>query len=42
MDLIKLNNFVKREGHILLSVEHVLAQIGMPRYFPKLDAIRPQ
>ncbi len=38
VDLTKLNNFVKRERHMLPSVEHVLAQIGNAKIFSKLDA----
>ena len=38
VDLTKLNESVRRERHILPSVEQTLAQIGGARYFSKLDA----
>ncbi len=38
VDLTKLNHHVRRERHILPSVDHVLAQIGHAKYFSKLDA----
>ena len=38
VDLTKLNQYVKRERHLLPSVEHVLAQIGDAKIFSKLDA----
>ena len=38
LDLTKLNCYVKRERHILPSVNHVLAQIGDAKFFSKLDA----
>ena len=38
VDLTKLNSSVRRERHILPSVEQTLAQIGKARYFSKLDA----
>ena len=38
IDLIKLNQYVKRERHLLPSVQHVLAQIGDAKIFSKLDA----
>ena len=38
VDLTKLNRYVKRERHILPSVDHVLAQIGDAKIFSKLDA----
>ena len=38
VDLTKLNHYVKRERHILPSVNHVLAQIGDAKFFSKLDA----
>ena len=38
VDLTKLNRYVKRERHILPSVDHVLAQIGDAKFFSKLDA----
>ena len=38
MDLTKLNYYIKRERHILPSVDHALAQIGNAKYFSKLDA----
>ena len=38
VDLTKLNESVKRERHILPSVEQTLAQIGTAKYFSKLDA----
>jgi hypothetical protein len=38
VDLTKLNRYVKRERHILPSVEHVLAQVGDAKVFSKLDA----
>ena len=38
VDLTKLNESVKRERHILPSVEQTLAQTGGARYFSKLDA----
>ena len=37
VDLTKLNRYVKRERHILPSVDHVLAQIGDAKFFSKLD-----
>ena len=36
--LTKLNRYVKRERHMLPSVDHVLAQIGNAKHFSKLDA----
>ena len=38
VDLTKLNNSVRRERHILPSVEQILAQIGDSTIFSKLDA----
>ena len=38
VDLTKLNRFVKRERHLLPSVDHVLAQVGDAKVFSKLDA----
>uniref|UniRef100_A0A1X7SIK7 Reverse transcriptase domain-containing protein n=2 Tax=Amphimedon queenslandica TaxID=400682 RepID=A0A1X7SIK7_AMPQE len=38
VDLTKLNRFLKKERHLLPSVEHVLAQIGDAKIFSKLDA----
>ena len=38
VDLTKLNKSVKRERHILPSVEQTLAQIGTAKYFTKFDA----
>ena len=38
VDLTKLNKSVKRERHILPSVEQTLAQIGGAKVFSKLDA----
>lgn len=38
VDLTKLNRYVKRERHILPSVDHVLGQIGDAKFFSKLDA----
>ena len=38
VDLTKLNQSMKREHHILPSVEQVLAQIGNAKVFSKLDA----
>ena len=38
VDLTKLNNSVRRERHILPSVEQILAQIGDSIIFSKLDA----
>lgn len=38
MDLTKLNGSVRRERHILPSVEQTLAQIDRAKYFSKLDA----
>lgn len=38
VDLIKLNESVCRERHILPSVEQTLAQIGGAKHFTKLDA----
>ena len=38
VDLTKLNHSVRRERHILLSVEQVLAQIRNAKVFSKLDA----
>ena len=38
IDLTRLNRYVKRERHILLSVDQVLAQIGDAKVFSKLDA----
>ena len=38
VDLTKLIHYVKRERHILPSVDHVLAQIGDAKFFSKLDA----
>ena len=38
VDLTKLNQSVRRERHILPSVEQVLAQIGNAKVFSKLDA----
>jgi len=38
VNLTKLNQSVKRERHILPSVEQVLAQIGSAKVFSKLDA----
>uniref|UniRef100_A0A3B1IHV4 ribonuclease H n=1 Tax=Astyanax mexicanus TaxID=7994 RepID=A0A3B1IHV4_ASTMX len=38
VDLTKLNNAVKRERHILPSVEHTLGQLEGAKIFSKLDA----
>ncbi len=38
LDLTKLNKYVKRERHVLPSVDQVLAQIGKAKHFSKLDA----
>ena len=38
VDLTELNGSVRRERHILPSVEQTLAQIGRAKYFSKLDA----
>ena len=38
VDLTRLNRHVKRERHILPSVDHVMAQIGDAKIFSKLDA----
>ena len=38
VDLTKLNESVRRERHILPSVDHTLAQLGGARVFSKLDA----
>ena len=38
VDLTRLNHYVKRERHILPSVDQVLAQIGDAKVFSKLDA----
>ena len=38
VDLTRLNKYVKRERHILPSVDQVLAQIGNAKAFSKLDA----
>lgn len=38
VDLTKLNASVRRERHIMPSVEHTLAQIRGAKYFSKLDA----
>ena len=38
MDLTKLNESVRRERHILPSVDHSLAQLGGAKVFTKLDA----
>ena len=38
VDLTKLNANVRRERHVLPSVETTLAQLGGARYFSKLDA----
>ena len=38
VDLTKLSSFVKRERHLLPSVDHVLAQLGDAKVFSKLDA----
>ena len=38
VDLTRLNKYVKRERHILPSVDQVLAQIGNAKVFSKLDA----
>ena len=38
MDLTKLNNSVKRERHLLPSVEHSLGQLEGAKIFSKLDA----
>lgn len=37
VDLTKLNYYVKRERHILPSVDEVLAQVGDAKVFSKLD-----
>ena len=37
VDLTKLNDSVRRERHILPSVEQTLAQIGGAKHFSKLD-----
>ena len=33
VDLTKLNHYVKRERHILLFVDHILAKIGDTKFF---------
>ena len=38
VDLTRMNRHVKRERHILPSVDHVMAQIGDAKIFSKLDA----
>lgn len=38
VDLTKLNNSVKREHHMLPSVEHSLGQLEGAKIFSKLDA----
>ena len=38
VDLTRLTKYVKRERHILTSVDQVLAQIGDAKVFSKLDA----
>ena len=38
VDLTQLNKNVQRERHILLSVDHTLAQLAEARYFTKMDA----
>ena len=38
VDMTKLNENVRRERHVLTSVEHTLAQLGDARMFSKLDA----
>ena len=38
VDLTKLNESVRRERHILPSVDHTLAQFGGAKVFTKLDA----
>ena len=38
VDLTKLNESVRRERHILPSVDHTLAQLGGAKVFTKLDA----
>ena len=38
VDLTRLNRYVKRERHILPSVDQVLAQVGDAKVFSKLDA----
>ena len=38
VDMTKLNENVRRERHVLPSVEHTLAQLGDARMFSKLDA----
>ena len=38
VDLTKLNRYVKRQRHILPSVEQVLGQVGDAKVFSKLDA----
>ena len=38
VDLTKLNESVRRERLLLLSVEQTLAQISGAKYFSKLDA----
>ena len=37
VDLTKLNCYIKRERHILPSVDHILAQIGDAKFFSQLD-----
>ena len=38
IDMTKLNENVRKERHVLLSVEHTLAQLGDARMFSKLNA----
>lgn len=38
VDLTRLNQYVKRERHILPLVDQVLAQVGDAKVFSKLDA----
>ena len=37
VDLTQLNKCVKRERHILLSVNHTLVQLGNAKLFSKID-----
>ena len=38
VDLTRLNQYIKRERHILPSVGHVMGQVGDAKIFSKLDA----
>ena len=37
VDLTQLNEYVKREQHILPSIDHVMGQVGDVKIFSKLD-----